>query len=77
MSDEPIICPDCGSKNVVQTPDGRLQCLDCNFKWKEETIRKRVDDFEFGEFNDEENVDYKDNEWEEDDGAFLDDEEFF
>ena len=28
-----IVCVACGSRNIVQTPDGRWQCLDCGFKW--------------------------------------------
>jgi len=28
-----IVCVACGSRNIVQTPDGQWQCLDCGFKW--------------------------------------------
>jgi hypothetical protein len=46
MSEDPIICPKCGSKNVIQIPDGKLlfRCLDCEFAWDEERIHDVPDE---------------------------------
>jgi len=68
---DPIICPNCGSKNVIQIPDGKLlfRCLDCNFKWDEERIHEVPDEQEFGS---DEDLNYQDDE---EDGYYDEDEE--
>jgi hypothetical protein len=83
MSEDPIICPSCGSKNVIQIPDGKLlfRCLDCNFKWDEERIHEIPDEQEFGSDedpnyqDDEKDYGYGGEEGEED--AWSEEEEFW
>ena len=55
---DPVICPNCGSLNVIQTPEGKLtfKCLDCGFTWDEERIHCVPDEQEFGS---DENPNYR------------------
>jgi len=79
---EPIICPNCGSRNVIQTPDGKLifKCLDCGFDWDEERIHDVPDERDFKgeqeqEENDEKDYGYGGEEGEED--AYSEEEVFW
>jgi len=73
---EPIICPNCGSKNIIQTPIGKFtfKCLDCGFNWDEERIHEVPDEQEFGsdEDIDEYDYDYEDYGYEDDEEDLMD-----
>ena len=56
MSEDEFICPECGSRIVVQTPDGKLQCLNCGHKW----VPEFPDFEEVEEENYEEDEDWED-----------------
>jgi hypothetical protein len=82
MSEDPIICPSCGSKNVIQIPDGKFlfRCLDCNFKWDEERIHEVPDKQDFKgeqEQEEKEDEDYGYGGEEGDEDAWSEEEEFW
>lgn len=74
---DPIICPQCGSENVVQTPEGKntWKCLACNFSWNEDKIHNMPEEEDWSsEENCEEEEEYEDPDSdlnEEEDGAFV------
>jgi len=72
---DPIICPNCGSENVVQTPEGNntWKCLACNFSWNEDKIHSSPEEESWSseENGEEEEECEEDSNEEEEDGAFV------